>query len=204
MVASIEKSALSDSGLRIIHILQEAGLPGDSTDHEWMATRLVHHAERLGNGKQTNYIADLLVSGLLMDHGIDPGCAKALQGRKFPQESLKAVPVLLKIGCPTSSWQLIDRGLLSFEGKVWGGTERWVLNGQLLKPLSDTWHELGEERMLKNIARGLIPLVHDVDTLPQIKVTGVDRKIGRSWLKQLSSYLDAAADGLVPHLVLSD
>mgnify|MGYP000507103875 CR=1 FL=1 len=202
MVAPLESPGLSDACLRLIEILNEAALPGDATDHAWIVQRIWHHAERLGEGQQQEYLADLLLTGFLLERGIDPAQIPQLNGRDFPEHSLRAVPPLLKIGCPSSSWRLIEKGVLEYEGTVWGGEGRWVIQGRTLKPLLDEWHELGEQMVMQHVARGLVPLVHDASQPPQVKINGIDRKTGRKWLQDLRSCLQHIGGGTLPHLMV--
>jgi hypothetical protein len=186
MVAFIGQTQAPESTRRMVEIFQQAGLPGEAEDHVWMANRLHRIAENVDEGPRVAYITDLLISGLLLERGFDPAHSTHLQGRDFPEHCLRAVPGLLKHGFPRSSWQLVERGVLVFEGVVWGKTERWVIQGQLLKPLLDTWHEIGEQLVFKNLAGGLSPLLNEN---LQIKISGVNRETGREWLAGLRQNL---------------
>lgn len=202
MVAPIYQPALSETARRLLEILKQSGLPGDEADHVWMAGRIGHYAESLGDSRSPDDLADLLVTGFLLAHGMDPAGLTQLNGRDFPDAVLRAVPPLLKIGCPASSWHLVEKGVLCYEGPVWGGEGRWVIRGQILKPLMDEWHELGEQLVMQHVARGLVPLVHDSLAPTQIKLNGVDRKTGRKWLAGLRSCLQQLGGDRLPHLLL--
>jgi len=202
MVAPVKTAELSDAVLRVIDILRESGLPGENSDHEWIALRIRHFAENLAEGDSSEYLTDLLITGLLVERGMDPSLSPQLQGRDFPENSLKAVPPLLKIGCPVHSWRLVEKGVLTYEGTVWGDESRWVIRGQMLAPLVEEWHELGEQMLLQHVARGLVPLVHDSQFPPQIKLNGVDRTTGRKWLQGLRSCLQHFGGPCLPHLMM--
>lgn len=204
MVAALEQPELTGHGLRLLEILSDSGLPGARSDHEWMAQRIWSYAKNLETPDACEYLADLLTTGFLLEHGIDPSTLTQLQGRDFPDAALRAVPPLLKIGCPASSWRLVEKGVLCYEGTVWGGEGRWVIRGQILKPLTDEWHELGEQMVLQHVARGLVPLVHDFHTPPQIKLSGVDRKTGRKWLAGLRDCLAHLGGSRLPHLMIEN
>lgn len=190
MVAFLGQIQAPESTRRMIEIFQQAGLPGDAEDHVWMANRLHRIAENVAEGTGVAYVEDLLISGLLLERGFDPAHSSHLQGREFPEHCLRAVPGLLKRGFPRSSWQLVEKGVLVFEGAVWGKTERWVIQGQLLKPLLDTWHEIGEQLVFKNVAGGLSPLLNEN---LQIKISGVDRETGRQWLSGIRHNLPGSS-----------
>src|SRR5690606_27058446 len=149
-----------------------------------------------------SYFAELLLTGLLLERTADPTQVPQLHGRGFPEHYLRAVPPLLKIGCPPGSWRLVEKGVLAYEGTGWSGEGRWVIRGQSLKPLMEEEHELGERMVMLHIARGLIPLVHDVRRPPRIQMTGVDRKTGRKWLQELRSCLQFMGGGCLPHLIV--
>ncbi|WFB34853.1 hypothetical protein P3T73_11850 [Kiritimatiellota bacterium B12222] len=202
MVSFLPKPELPETCLRLIEALRESGLPGELSDHEWMAQRIYHFAEQLGEGTQTDYLADLLLTGLLLERGCNPAKSKKLSERNFPDHYLRAVPPLLKVGCPPSSWRLVEKGVLVYEGQVWGNEGRWVIKGQTLKPLLDEWHELGEQLVMQHVAKGLIPLVHDAGEPPQIKINGVDRKTGRKWLTALKECLNSIGGDKLPHLIV--
>lgn len=190
MVAVLETVEGAGPSRRTMEILQQAGMPGEARDHAWMAGKLDRIAAKLDAGRgRSDYVADLLISGLLLERGLDPSGCPHLVGREFPDHCLRAVPGLLKCGFPLRSWQLVESGVLVAEGRGWGGGERWAIQGQKLKPLLDTWHEMGEQMVLKHLAEGLRPLVSEAGDNLQIRLSGLDRGRARQWLMRLREWL---------------
>lgn len=202
MVSAVQNLTNDNSCSRLVAILKETGLPGEASDHEWIAIRLQHHAENVSHTHNPEYLADLFVSGMLLERGLDPSKSKHLEGRRFPEAYLTSAPKLLQIGCPQATWQLVESGLLSYGGTVWGKTDRWILQGQRLKSVADDWHELGQSAIMKKISHGLIPLIHDSSSPLQIKLTGVDREQGRRWLDELNLQLRSTTPSQKPHIFL--
>jgi hypothetical protein len=202
MVSAVQDLTPEKASHRLISILKETGLPGEDSDHQWIASRLQHHAESLSHVHSSQYVADLLVSGILIERGLDPSKSKYLAGRGFPEACLRSAPKLLQIGCPKSTWELIEAGILSYQGTVWGKTDRWVLHGSFFRSVTDTCHELGRHAVMNKIARGVIPLLHDSGSPVQIQLTGMSRDQGRRCLDELTSQLHRAAPNHKPHLFL--
>jgi|GEM_PF-1103667 len=198
MVSAVQNLAKDNSCRRLVAILKETGLPGEASDHEWIAIRLQHHAENVSHTHNSEYLADLFVSGMLLERGLDPSKSKHLEGRGFPEAYLSSAPKLLQIGCPQATWQLVESGLLSYEGSDSEKSGRWVLKGHLLKSVSDHWHELGESLMIQRVAKGLIPLICDSSSSVTIHLRGVDRFVGRKWLHELHQHLPASEEGKAP------
>ncbi|MGA0369606.1 MAG: hypothetical protein ACO3N7_09170 [Kiritimatiellia bacterium] len=202
MVSPIAENPLSAPENRLVGLLEKSGLPGDKNDHVWIARRLREYAARAAAENQVEYLADLFLTSLLLERGLDPAGLPELQGARFPEAALKAVPPLLKIGCPALSSKLVEKGVLTYEGRVWGGEGRWVIQGQKLKPLTAEWHEMGEEMIFQHIARGLVPLTRPPHGIPQIKLQGLDRDTGRKWIRGLRSCLERLGGNPLPHLML--
>jgi hypothetical protein len=93
---------------RMLTIMREVDFPGEHIDHIWMTRRLEAFACKLNQGVPSDYLEDLLLSGLLLERGFDVTASSQLNGRCFPDRWLRAVPSLLKHGCPESCWR--ERG----------------------------------------------------------------------------------------------
>lgn len=178
---------------RMLTVLREVDFPGETEDHIWMTRRLEAYARKLNQGVPSDYLEDLLLSGLLLERGFDITTSPQLNGRCFPDRWLRAVPSLLKKGCPESSWRLIEKGVIRFEGKSAGkvNSSRWCIDGKLLEPLFTEWHELGACLVFQNLALALHPLMQEPSESAEITLTGTNRYTGRQWLRELKSALRA-------------
>jgi hypothetical protein len=199
MVGIPQEIATPANRRRLAAIMREVGFPGENQDHIWIARRLEAFACKLNQGTPSDYLEDLLLSAILMERGFDPAEAPQLAGRCFPDQWLRAVPRLLKIGCPESSWRLIESGILRFDGDGFGHAHRWCIEGQHLQTCFLEWYEMAESLVFKNLARGLAPLIQDSSRQAEIKITGTSRQTGRQWLRELKSALHALGADPSPH-----
>lgn len=187
---------------RMLTIMRDVDFPGEPGDHLWMARRLETFACKLNRGTPSDFLEDLLLSGLLLERGFAVTSSPQLNGRCFPDTWLRSVPTLLTHGCPESSWRLIETGVLRFEGQGTGSSHRWCIEGRHLTPYCHEWYELGECLIFQNLARGLLPLLQDASGKTEIKITGANRHTGRHWLRELKSALRALGTDPALHLLL--
>lgn len=202
MVSAVGNPVLEACREMLMQRLKEAALPGERSDHQWIAERILGFAGQLGEGPDVTRIAELLITGFLMDYGMDPAPLPETDGERFSEPALRAVPSLLKAGCPAVSWQLIDKGVLEFHGKAWGGEARWIIRGSLLQHVLEEWHELGEHLVMRRLAGALLPFVSDPDTPSQVKILGVDRGTGRRWVEELRACFVYLGQEPLPHLMV--
>jgi hypothetical protein len=180
-------TAAEERELRITDALQEAGLPGEREDHQWIARRL-NRCLDLVEG-DADRLEPLLVSGLLLEMGQDPSRVSGLQGRSYPDSWLRSVPPLLRSGFPVRTWQLVEGGVLTYEGKGLGSVPRWRINGRALKPLLDQWHELAGELTAVTLAKALLPLAIDEKNGLQVTCAGLPIAEARAWAAGLRASL---------------
>lgn len=199
MVGIPREISIPSNRQRLLTIMREVDFPGGKEDHHWMAHRLETFACKLNEGSPSDFLEDLLLSGLLMERGFDVSASSQLHGRCFPDRWLRAVPALLRHGCPESSWRLIETGVLRFDGEGSGHCHQWCIEGRHLKPYLLAWHELGKCLIFQNLARGLLPLIQDASGQAEITLTGADRHTGRHWLRELKSALRALGSEPASH-----
>lgn len=188
--------------LRLTECLREAGVPGDTEDHDWIARKLMRCRNRMDPESAAPRLEDLLLSGFLLGLGLNPAACSRLEGACFPDTWLRAVPSLLRSGCPPQTWGLVRQGVVSYDGSPPGVAARWKIDGARLRPFLEEWHELGETLVFRNLARGLAPLMEGGAKDVQVALKGVELRAGRRWLRELRGALEPLMPGQPVHLVV--
>jgi hypothetical protein len=162
--------------------LEAAGMPGGEEDHAWMARNLVRALDALG--EEADRILPAVVSGLLLEMGEDPARSPTLEGCCFPQRWLETAPALLRCGFPETAWRLVESGCLRFESPSTAPSGRWRLEAGCLRQAFDGWYEIGEQLLLPNLARRLLPLVREQRN-PSMALAGLTPAEARHWIAAL-------------------
>ena len=174
---------------RLLRMLQDAELPGDRTDHEWMGQRIQEAAEKLTDRFPAEYGQDLILSGLALELGLDLSKAKDLESRTFPQPWLTSIPKLLQCGFPKASWRLIESGVLSYEPHAIDAKYAWRLELTKISALTEDCYELGQDLLLRILSEGLIGITHQRERDSRIRIVAPSLSEGRAWRKQLKGLL---------------
>ncbi len=182
--------------------LRDAGVPGEDPDHRWLSRRLLGMVGNLAPEEREPDMPGLLATGLVRAMGLDPGNSARLAAKHWPEEWVRAVPPLLRCSFPPLTWGLVRRGLLSCEGTTWGQIPRWRLRLDLLAPLLNEWHELGECLVFRRIAEGLRPLSRAREGRIQVRLSGSNPALLRRCRCAFRAYF-AEMDEPLPHFILS-
>ena len=177
---------------RAAGMLEAAGLPGEPSDHLWLARRL-HRclAEVAPEGEEAlEQMEALLISGLLLEMGQDPSRVPQLRGCCFPDTWLQAVPPLLRSGFPVPAWRLVEASVLSTEGRAVDGRWCWRIAGNALQPVRHEWYELGEQVSVHTLSRALMPLSCEEEAGIRVRIAGLPFREARHWATALREHLD--------------